>query len=296
MSEHIIELRDHLYFLQGEQAGRFPYCNGLLIKGERRFLVDSGFGSILREEVMRDGDIDVIINTHFHFDHTYGNKYFPKAELWAHPIDALAISSKEVFSLFTGFDKLGETPSKEAFPGGMQPRPVSRKLNDGEMLDFGYFQMQVLHTPGHTPGHISLFEPESGILFAGDIDLSSFGPWYGNIQSNIDDFEASIQRIIKQNPRILVTSHREVITENIQDRLREYAEKIGQREERILQYVEQGKTMSELLDAKLIFRQHPEPEGLYRFFEQIMLEKHIQRLFRNGQISIKAQHRLEVCL
>ncbi|MHB1651728.1 MAG: MBL fold metallo-hydrolase [Desulfitobacteriaceae bacterium] len=296
MSEHFVELRDHLYFLPGEQGGRFPYSNGLLVEGERRVLVDSGFGSVLRNEVLSTGDVDVILNTHYHFDHTYGNRYFPKAEIWAHSIDALAIRSLEVFYMFTGFDKLGEIPGKDAFPEGMEQRPVSRELHDNEFIDFGPFQLQVLHTPGHTPGHISLYEPEAGILFAGDIDLSSFGPWYGNIQSNIDDFEVSIQRLIELRPKILVTSHREVMTDQIEERFREYAAKIEQREERILQYLGSGKTMEELLDAKLIFRQHPEPQKLYRFVEQIMLEKHLQRLLRCGKVSVKAERQLKACL
>lgn len=296
MNEQFMKLREGLYFLKGEHNGKFPYSNGLLIEGERRIIVDSGFGVPSRQKILASGGADVIINTHYHFDHTYGNRYFPEAEIWAHPIDALAIEEKEVFELFTGFGKIGEIPGKDAFPGGMGPRPVARKLRDGEVLDFGVLKLQVLHTPGHTPGHISLYDPDAGILFAGDIDLSSFGPWYGNDMSDIDDFEASIERIIKLKPRILVTSHADVVTDGIEGRLREYGAKIGERDEGILRFLGSGKTMEELLGARLIFRQHPEPEKLYRFFEQVMLEKHLQRLLRQGKIAMKEERKLRACL
>lgn len=296
MPERFTQLRDGLYFLRGEQSGKFPYSNGLLIEGEQRVLVDTGFGAVVRQEILAMGGADVIINTHYHFDHTYGNRYFPQAEIWAHPIDALAIQSREVFELFTGFGKIGEIPGKDTFPGGMQQREVAKELRDGDILDFGALKLQVLHTPGHTPGHISLYEPEHSILFAGDIDLSSFGPWYGNAQSNLEDFEASIERLIKLGPKVLVTSHADILTENIGERLIEYGAKIGEREERILRFLGSGKTMAELLDAKLIFRQHPEPEKLYRFFEQVMLEKHLQRLLRQGKIAVKEERKLKACL
>jgi len=295
-SEHFTKLRDGLYFLRGEHEGRFPYSNGLLIEGKQRVLVDSGCGSVVRKEILASGGADVIINTHYHFDHTYGNRYFPEAEIWAHTIDALAIESHAVFDLFTGLGKVGEIPGKEAFPGGMQVRKVARTLRGGEVLDFGSFKLQVLHTPGHTPGHISLYEPEEGILFAGDIDLSSFGPWYGNVQSDIEDFEASIESLIQLKPRVLVTSHVDIVTANIEERLREYAAKIGERDERILKFLGNGKTLEELLEAKLIFRKHPDPQKLYRFFEQVMLEKHLQRLLRQGKIAIKEKGYNSFCV
>ncbi len=287
MNERFTRLRENLFFLKGEQGGRFPYCNGLLIEGERRVLVDSGFGLPVRKEILATGGADVIINTHFHFDHTYGNRYFPAAEIWAHPIDALAIQSEAMFNLFTGFAKIGEFPGKDAFPGGIQQRKVAREIRDGEILDFGSLKLQVLHTPGHTPGHISLYEPEERILFAGDIDLSSFGPWYGNDLSDIEDFEASIERLLQIKPKILVTSHMDVVKEGIEERLREYAAKIGERDQAILKFLGSGKTMEDLLEARLIFRQYPEPKQLYRFLEQVMLEKHLQRLLRQGRIVMK---------
>jgi glyoxylase-like metal-dependent hydrolase (beta-lactamase superfamily II) len=51
--------------------------------------------------------------------------------------------------------------------GGFEPVKVARELTDGEVIDIGS-ELEVIHTPGHTPGHISLLHRDSGVLITGD--------------------------------------------------------------------------------------------------------------------------------
>ncbi|OLN27823.1 MBL fold metallo-hydrolase [Desulfosporosinus metallidurans] len=285
------ELQPNLFFVSGEQGGRFPYSNGLMIDTGLKVLVDTGFGRSRREAIMAAGEVDVIINTHFHLDHAYGNKYFPKALVWAHALDAPALRSPEQFLAFTGFNSPQEFPDPLQFPGGPPGQAVDRELLDGEVLDFGDVALQVIHTPGHTPGHISLYEPTASILFSGDIDLSPFGPWYGNVRSDLEEFACSIERLIELNPKVLVTSHIGIVTDNIPDRLRDYADMLDLREKQILWHLRAPKTIAELVDTNIIFRRYPEPQKLYRFFEETMLKKHLQRLMKQGRIFVKSNHR-----
>lgn len=53
--------------------------------------------------------------------------------------------------------------------------PVARVVNDGDVLDDVFGGLQVLHTPGHSPGHISLWQPQRRILFTGDVVMHL--PW-----------------------------------------------------------------------------------------------------------------------
>lgn len=281
------ELRPNLFFVSGEQNGQFPYSNGLMLNNGLKVLVDTGFGPSRRVAIMATGEVDVIINTHFHLDHAYGNQFFPKAQVWVHTSDAPALRSPEHFFAYTGFCEFYKYADDKHFPGGPPRREVDRELADGEVLDFGDVRFQVIHTPGHTPGHIALYELQSGILFSGDIDLSPFGPWYGNLRSNLEEFADSIKRLIELKPKVLVTSHAGIVTDNISERLREYADKLNLRDEQILQHLRVPKTMSDLVDMKIIFRHYPEPQRLYRFFEEVMLEKHLQRLMRQGKVFIK---------
>ncbi|SDI12799.1 MBL fold metallo-hydrolase [Desulfosporosinus hippei] len=287
----LIELMPKFFFIPGECKGRFPYSNGLLIDSSLRVLVDAGFGLSRREEILRNGDVDVIINTHFHLDHAFGNKYFPKAEIWAHVLDAPALRSKKEFLAYSGLDHTPDFPEGYPFPHGMPGRAVGRELAEGEILDFGNVVLQVLHTPGHTPGHISLYEPKEGILFSGDIDLSPFGPFYGNTSSNLEEFSKSIRRLIDLNPKVLVTSHSPIISDNIPERLKEYAEIIDLRATKLLQALRVPRSKQELMEMKIIYDHYPEPQSLYRYFEEVMIGKHLRHLMGLGEVKLMANQK-----
>lgn len=280
----LIEVLPKMFFVTGESKGRFPYSNGLLIDSELRVLVDAGFGHSRREAILKAGHVDVIINTHFHLDHAFGNKFFPKAKVWAHVLDAPALRSAKEFSNLTGLNQIPRFPGGYPFPEGMQGRAVDRELVDEETLEFGDMVLKVIHTPGHTPGHISLYEPKESILFSGDIDLSPFGPFYGNDSSNLEDFSASIMRLIDLNPKILMTSHSGIISENIAERLWEYGKKIDYREDKVLQTLRVPMSKQELLEKKIIYNHYPEPKSLYRYFEEVMIGKHLRHLIGLGKV------------
>ncbi len=285
MSDKLLtELLPNLYFVHGKLSGRFPYSNGLMIDAEERVLVDTGFGRSRIEEIMDSGEVKVIINTHYHLDHVFGNKYIPHAKIWAHKLDAPALRSSKQFMKYTGLNENLGFPDPIRFPGGPYSCEVDRELVDGEILDFGALRLQVIHTPGHTPGHIALYEPQAGILFSGDIDLTPFGPWYGNLCSDLEEFIGSIRYLIELNPKVLVTSHSGIITDNITTRLKEYLEILNIRDHQIIEYLQVAKTVEELVDQKIIYTRFPEPQRLYRFFEEVMIRKHLQYLIGQGKV------------
>ncbi len=285
MSDKIFtKLLPKVFLVAGEKKGHFPFSNGLMIETELRVLIDTGFGPSRREAIKVAGKVDIIVNTHFHIDHAYGNKFFPEAQIWAHALDAPALRSPEQFRAYTGFPGNREFPD---FPGGPPAQIVDRELVDGDVLDFGDIVLHVIHTPGHTPGHISLFEKKSGILFSGDIDLTNFGPWYGNMRSDLQEFRRSIRRLIELNPKVIVTGHSGIISDNIQERLKNYVDKFDLRDELILQQLSTSKTLAELADMKIIYPYFPEPQRVYRFFEETMLEKHLQSLLSQGKVFVK---------
>lgn len=285
------ELMPNLLFVSGELDGRFPYSNGLMIDSEVKVLVDTGFGHSRIEAIIESGEVDVIINTHYHLDHVFGNKYFPHALVWAHTLDAPALRSPKQFMAYTGLNESLGFPDPQHFPGGPPSREVDKELVDGEVLDFGAVSLQVIHAPGHTPGHIALFEAQAGILFSGDVDLSPFGPWYGNLRSDLEEFIGSIHRLIELNPKVLVTSHSGIVTDHIKDRLQDYADKLQLRDEVILKHLQVPKTITELVDTKIIYHRFPEPVKLYRFFEEVMLRKHLQSLIRRGKVYLKSNEK-----
>lgn len=133
--------------------------NVFIIEDDTTIMIDSGMGLTERvpKTVKEKGlTVDIIIDTHCHVDHIGGNKFFPDAKIYAHELDA---SDIETGSLKTLWDFGFEQPLKF---------PVTKKLKEGDIINSGAYQLQVIHTPGHTEGSISLYEPERKILFSGD--------------------------------------------------------------------------------------------------------------------------------
>lgn len=126
-------------------------------------------------------------------------------------------------------------------------------IRDGDILSFGKTELRAIHAPGHSIGHTMFWQEETGILFAADIDLSRFGPWYENPGSDIEQTIASIQAAIDLKPRVFISSHLpEVVTEDIEARLLVYLDIIRQRDELLI--------------------------------ERMMVEKHLERLGKMGFI------------
>lgn len=97
-----------------------------------------------------------IVNTHGHFDHTSGNRYFVKkygAALHIHENDAPILKS--------GINRL-----MDLIKGGRGGAVKPQHLLDGDLIPLGSERIKVIHTPGHTPGSICLYW--NGNLFTGD--------------------------------------------------------------------------------------------------------------------------------
>ena len=136
---------------------------------DRDLLVDSGWGVVsLREQVPLVTEKPLVaVASHTHFDHMAGHHEF--AERWVHRAEAgpLAAPTRRN-TLVEVFDALPPEPYSSATycPKGAV---ATRLLEDCDVVDLGDRVLEVVHTPGHSPGGIALFERASGVLFSGDI-------------------------------------------------------------------------------------------------------------------------------
>ena len=116
----------------------------------------------------------VAVASHTHFDHIAGHHEFP--ERWVHRAEAdvpgatrrRANTLADPYASDEAFEALPPLPyaSTTYCPSAA---PATRLLDDGDVVDLGDRALEVIHTPGHSPGGIALFERASGILFSGDI-------------------------------------------------------------------------------------------------------------------------------
>ena len=253
---------ERLRVIEAPNSGKYPYSHSLLIG--KTCLIDTGAGEILKEL-----KVDWILNTHWHEDHIAMNWIGEK--VMAHYLDAEAIESYKEFEKRYGIGEMAKLFVNFEFC------KVNRTFDDGEQFEFEGIPIEVLHTPGHSAGHCC-FVVDEKVLFLGDIDLTSFGPWYGCLDCDLRDFVLSIKRLIKEVDRrdvmLAVPSHGNPVygRENIVEKLKNYMEKIFERDRRINDALKAGK---DPVGKGIIYRRIPEPKEVFISFEKIMVEKHL---------------------
>lgn len=271
----------------------FTASNSILVEDDIKLMIDSGAGRIMSQ--VDTGGIDILFNSHRHLDHVSGNDLMVNAKILAHPLERAAMQDPAKMAALGGWKELMELdineeskkmesdPKMGAIPDMLfKPWRIDGEINEGQVIDCGSTRITVLLTPGHTSGHCSFLFPDENLIFMADICLTAVGPWYGEEQSDIDDFVKSINRVISLKPDKLITGHRiQVIDKNIADILSEYRNRIFKREKRIFNFI-QGKpaSINEIAEKRFIYREHPIIFVL--FWEKYMVKKHLEHLIKLG--------------
>jgi glyoxylase-like metal-dependent hydrolase (beta-lactamase superfamily II) len=198
----------------------FFRCNMWLIHGhDRDLLIDAGLGAApLRRHVpaldRRRGDRPLtLLLSHTHFDHIGGAHEFDdrlvhaaEADIAANPTNAATLFEKYASG---GRDLemfLGTPPGWDAAAYRIEPAPATALIGEGDRIDLGGRVLAVLHTPGHSPGHLSLFEEKTGILFAQDVVYD--GPLVDTCyHSDIAVYLATMHRLRSLRPHIVHGGH-----------------------------------------------------------------------------------------
>ena len=175
----------------------------------KNILVDTGAGqnkdylfSKLRENGVEPEDIELVVNTHCHFDHIGGNYLFPNAKIAVHKLDAVSIKNK---------DTLGTSMS--AFGDDANTR-VDIELEDGdEIADF-----KVIHTPGHTSGGICLWDGEN--LISGDTIFAGGGVGRMDIGGDYADMKNSVEKLLKLDVKNIYPGHGPIVENNGKDHIK----------------------------------------------------------------------------
>jgi hydroxyacylglutathione hydrolase len=185
----VIELVPGIYQLRGEKPGSHVY----LIKGDtKNVLIDTGVAGkfpVLKRRLTELGmhikDVNLIILTHEHYDHIGATAFFHRTAVVA--AHRLAANKLELQDEFVTFSKYRNQPSK--------PFWVDVWLEDGSIIDLGNYELQVIHTPGHTSGCICLYEPRAGLLFTGDTVFAGGTLSEIAVGGNVSDYVNSVRRL-----------------------------------------------------------------------------------------------------
>jgi glyoxylase-like metal-dependent hydrolase (beta-lactamase superfamily II) len=230
-----MEVAPGIHRIEGDLGERYV-CQYLLVGSERRLLVDTGLrdmpATVVEPYLSSIGlslaDVDDVVVSHADVDHCGGNRTLrslaPGARLWCGEADRLWIESNA--AMLSGnyrwyeADGFGPAADDVAFLerelGGDAPIDVG--LCGGETLRLGPdWRVEVLALPGHTPGHVGLWDPRSGTAIVIDAALSDgiydragarlIPPRYYSAR----DYEATLRRLRALEPDLLLTAHYDVM-------------------------------------------------------------------------------------
>ena len=276
-------------FLPGPRSGKYPHCHSVFVNGARKILIDPASDRERLERLRDNPGVDAVVLTHYHEDHMMHLDLFEDAELMIHELDAPALADLEVFLDCYGMEP---GPVRDFWRVDMmekfhyRPRQADRFLVDGDEIDLGGVTMKVLHTPGHTPGHLSLNFPEQGVLLLGDYDLTPFGPWYGDVGADIDRIVESVRRLQKVPVRTWLACHEKGVFDsapaNIWD---DYLAVVDYREERLWRLLDRGPvTLRDVIEERIVYQKKREPAEFYDLGESCIMGKHLERLVRQGRV------------
>lgn len=224
---------DGITFIDEPFIHEFYRCNIWHVRGrDRDMLVDSGMGVVsLREWVPLVTERALTaVASHTHFDHIGCHHEFEdravhraEAEILSDPTRQATLADPYVTDEI--FDRLPPLPyASETY--SVKGAPASRILENGDIVDLGDRHFEVIHTPGHSPGGIALWEAATGILFSGDIVYD--GPLIEDTyHSDAADYFRSMVRLLDLPVRVVHgghfpsydgARHREIIHEWLKER------------------------------------------------------------------------------
>lgn len=158
----------------------------LVIEQAKAIIIDPSYKSTEKVlEQIKNSTIKVkyIINTHGHPDHTWENqkiKELTKAKLLIHKADSHLLTNPEFET---------PIPFSESVP--------DKFLEDGETINLGKLKFKIIHTPGHSPGGVCLYEENEQVLFSGD---TLFKETYGRTDlhhSDSEEMKKSLKKLSK---------------------------------------------------------------------------------------------------
>jgi len=272
-------------FLPGNKGGRYPYCHSLILSGEETWVVDPASDKHVLSRLAQAKKVTRSFLSHFHEDHLKYAYLFGQATLYVPKQEIEAFTSLEgMFALIGADTTVFQEYLRQTLVRDFHFRPFSNLVpfQPGDRFATGEIVLEVMAAPGHTPGHSCFAFPEQEIIFLADVDLTPFGPWYGDAASDLEVYADTLVALKKTRARTYLTAHVQgVFTwEEAQAGLDYFLRVLNEREELIVELLGEPHTLEALVARRPIYRRPREPAFVYDHMEGRMLKKHLDRLQR----------------
>lgn len=292
----------------GQDKSRFPFCTSVFLDDDIKVLIDPGAGLQPLYELKTKVDIDMVINTHYHFDHISCNYLFERSQIFINEKEAACFRDRRVLGTLLGMEEVyGKVwvdewlkriadPKTEQSPFSPQNNHqwwlstsrIDGQYKWGEVFDFGKTRMHALGTPGHSSGFSCMYFPEYGVIYTADLDLTAFGPWYGGSDGDIDLFIRSCKEIENIDAESFITGHEIGIVGKAEfsSRLKKFVGIIEKRDELIVSLLTKPLTMNELVIKGPIYGRKYHVDAWVYMWECVMIKKHLQRLVAQHRVAM----------
>jgi glyoxylase-like metal-dependent hydrolase (beta-lactamase superfamily II) len=277
--------------LFGEDNGKYPDGNAVLVEGtDGRLLVDPSL--TVRQRGGIDGGVDHVMISHAHEDHVAALEVFPTAPVHVHEADALGIRSGiDGMLRIYGYDgDVAANWSRQLVDEfHVVARPDALTFTDGHVFDLGGGQTAtVVHLPGHTRGHCGLLVEPDGFFYVADVDLTGFGPYYGDAWSDLDAFEETLDRCRHVEARWFGTFHHKGVIEGRDEflpQLEAFGDIIRRREDALLEFLRDGsRSLDDIVERRFVYRPHV-VSVFVEAVERRSAELHLARLIPQGLVA-----------
>jgi glyoxylase-like metal-dependent hydrolase (beta-lactamase superfamily II) len=217
--------------------------NSYVIKGgDRNLIIDTGFNRSVCYEAMQKGlqqlDIDLtrtdFMLTHMHADHTglVTRLATEGSRIFFSRIDSRVFDEDNSWQPLVDFAEINGFPADElqkaltnhpGFKYSPEKKPVFTLIDDGDFIECGGYRLQCIATPGHTQGHICLYEKDKKIFFTGDHILFDITPHiesWAYTTNSLADYMASLDKVYSLPVDLVLPGHRN-FQGNLKDRINE---------------------------------------------------------------------------
>lgn len=239
--------------------------NSYVIKGDdRNLIIDTGFNRSVCYEAMQKGLAELEIDlsrtdfmlTHMHADHTglVSRLASKTSEIFFSRVDSRVFDEDNSWQPLIDFAEINGFPADElqkalaSHPGfkySPETRPVFTLIDDGDVIECGGYRLQCIATPGHTQGHICLYEKDKKIFFSGDHILFDITPHiesWAYTTNSLADYMASLDKVYNLPVDLVLPGHRNFLG-NLRDRIDELKIHHCERADEVMDVI-RGKTLN----------------------------------------------------
>ena len=278
---------DAVTVLYGDRRGKYPHGNTLIVRGrDQAIAIDPSLGLVARGAP--PPRVDRVVHSHCHEDHFAGSVLYPGTPWWFHEADLPGIRSLDALMDLYGYPEPIRSRWARVVVDQFHftPRPDAVAFRGGDVFDLGGVTVEAIHAPGHTRGHCVFRIEPVGLVYLADIDLSSFGPYYGDAWSDLEDFERTLAMVRGLDARYYATFHHIGVVAGkpeYLERLDRFTAVIADREQRLVAYLAEPHTLDDIVRHRFIYR----PQDAVMFadgVERRSMALHLARLVRDGRV------------